>query len=762
MHTRTAVAPLSLVRLLTSAFFVGLLAGAFARADTLLSKTVYSSAGSYSYSVPSGTSYLIVKCWGAGGGNYGLGGFSYGGRGGYVSAKLLITSGTYLVRVGAGGASNGSSGGSGGGGSDFGSSAYGLGAGGGGGGSGGGGGGWWSGGDGGAYGGLSIQTYSYNASAGGYDFAGNGGVDGQGAATAYDLTEYESSPHDSDWASPAGIGAGNIDFVGHDGRVVIIAYNAAPGITSALSQRNLNQRQSENYTITASNSPTSFGASNLPPGLSVNTSTGVISGTAVTPATYNATITATNAMGSDSKTLVWEVTAASITPAASVTPSVQRNGQVVSLYRDGTANFGVAWTENLIWQPDGQAINLGNASLGGPLSYTPVGGAGTYLYQFRLVDNYSNFVDQFISFEVGAVQSLQHATGFESADGFTAGSLHQQQGWVVALGSASVSTEQAQAGSNGIKLTPAAQTADVRKYFSQGQNWAFIDVYVRPVAAAAVADSSILDYGSSRIGFVTASGQGAIYLFDGYGNGTGAWVDTQLRFPVNGSGQSTEWLRITVRHDYSAHKWDLYVNGVPVEYDCGMVSNAASSFTDLNWWGHASAATYLDGFTASTTNPLFTDAGHDGMADSWETAGGLNVATDDRNGDRDGDGRSNVREYFEGTDPNNADVTLPIAPASLAILATQPGSVSLSWSAGTDAGSGVGGYNVYRNGTKLNASLLTSRNYTDTTVSAGTSYSYTVRTVDAAGNVSDVSVSLTIVTPASSTSGAFEIFSPLP
>jgi hypothetical protein len=48
------------------------------------------------------------------------------------------------------------------------------------------------------------------------------------------------------------------------------------------------------YTITATNNPTSFSASPLPPGLSVSTSTGVISGTPTATGTTNVTITASN------------------------------------------------------------------------------------------------------------------------------------------------------------------------------------------------------------------------------------------------------------------------------------------------------------------------------------------------------------------------------------------------------------------------------------------------------------------------------------
>ena len=63
------------------------------------------------------------------------------------------------------------------------------------------------------------------------------------------------------------------------------------------------------YQITATNNPTSFNATSLPAGLSVNTTTGLISGTPTTAGTYNVTISATNSAGTGSAILVITIAA---------------------------------------------------------------------------------------------------------------------------------------------------------------------------------------------------------------------------------------------------------------------------------------------------------------------------------------------------------------------------------------------------------------------------------------------------------------------
>jgi len=114
----------------------------------------------------------------------------------------------------------------------------------------------------------------------------------------------------------------------------------APSITSALTA-NGTCGNPFNYTITATNSPTSYNAINLPTGLSVNTSTGAITGSPTATGIFNVDITATNAAGSDTKTLVLTINPTISFAVSSDNISENGGSYVLTLNGCGTGAYGV-------------------------------------------------------------------------------------------------------------------------------------------------------------------------------------------------------------------------------------------------------------------------------------------------------------------------------------------------------------------------------------------------------------------------------------
>ena len=96
-------------------------------------------------------------------------------------------------------------------------------------------------------------------------------------------------------------------------RDFIIPANNAPAIPAIYSATTASgvSGQAFNYQIAATNSPTSFNATGLPGGLSVNTTSGLISGTPAAAGNSTITLTATNTAGSGNATLALTVTAPS-------------------------------------------------------------------------------------------------------------------------------------------------------------------------------------------------------------------------------------------------------------------------------------------------------------------------------------------------------------------------------------------------------------------------------------------------------------------
>lgn len=164
----------------------------------------------------------------------------------------------------------------------------------------------------------------------------------------------------------------------------------------------------------------------------------------------------------------------------------------------------------------------------------------------------------------------------------------------------------------------------------------------------------------------------------------------------------------------------------------------------INRTGHSIAATADQpegAWPPLNSLPAPVDGDHDGMPDAWESAHGLNPAVAaDRNDYTLHAEYTNLEVYLNGI--VEGDMDAPAAPTGL-VAAAGESVVSLDWNDNTEVD--LGGYNVYRSTTagsgyvKLNASLLTSSDYTDNTVDNGTTYYYIVTAVDTSSNESAAS-----------------------
>jgi hypothetical protein len=96
------------------------------------------------------------------------------------------------------------------------------------------------------------------------------------------------------------------------------------------------------YTVAANNGATSLGASSLPPGLSFDAATGLISGTPTASGTFSIPLTATNSVGQGSATLTLAVAAVSPVP-----PTLSTSNAVVDSYLVGGSVYNYIYATNL-------------------------------------------------------------------------------------------------------------------------------------------------------------------------------------------------------------------------------------------------------------------------------------------------------------------------------------------------------------------------------------------------------------------------------
>ena len=451
-----------------------------------------------------------------------------------------------------------------------------------------------------------------------------------------------------------------------------------PQITSATSADGI-IGDAFSYRITATRSPTSFAATGLPAGLSLDTVTGLISGAPQTGGVFPVQISATRGTETATRSLTLSVTAYGEfhhirwdhVPATAYTGipfTVQLSARDIGgrLIQDfnGTVALTAGTTDSSYVTNPGGAAPLNPPLIPSPILITELTDEGE---------------DQF---------ELQNVSGL-AAD---------TTGWFVVLGDSltNINTRNATTFLLPASMAPGQllRVSDIntvgRTYFGSAIGWnhastnpsrGWVMVFD---GSARLRDFVAFGWNATQLGSlsITVSGRTVSPVASGHWSGPGLAVGTR-GVPSN---TTDSWIRAGSSDANTSTHWNWAQYGTSfgvtntglntpweVVYPLTVLPSSVT-FTQGEFFGKfrlsdSSASAFLTATAASGPggrSPLLavlpgTDADNDGLPDAWETQFGLSGNNPgDAATDSDGDGQGNLAEYEAGTHPQLASSVFAI------------------------------------------------------------------------------------------------------
>ncbi len=225
-----------------------------------------------------------------------------------------------------------------------------------------------------------------------------------------------------------------------------------------------------------------------------------------------------------------------------------------------------------------------------------------------------------------------YSTGFEPTEpvAFLPGAITAQTGpWRVAKGSAEVQTGRVAHGGQAVRTGDCV----IEMTFENPEPVLWVDAFIQDPGV-----SQTRQIPDGKASSVLLFHDGKLLALDGNGSGGGTFV-TAAELPGD------RFTRLTIRTDYEAKRFDVWVDGKPALAKLGFKDNSVARFHGAKRL--AGANSYLDDFSLSTWG-LDRDSDGDGLIDLDEAKfyGSYPLLADS-----DRDGASDAHEIAAGTHP---------------------------------------------------------------------------------------------------------------